>query len=682
MSLRLKLLLLGLATLVLPWAGCNYARQMETALREGEQTALQSVSQTIATSLQGRADLLYRDPHASEAITTGPYDLEPVVITTPPYLDGYVDVDEWPRSPESWRYYTRDKNHRFGVLTAVHKRMLYILVDVTDRHPVFDLPGGDPLDSARIGDRIWIGFQDATGTERQIFVSTPEPGQVTGRRITTGEYGQQTAEEDPRVTGAWGKPGPQGYKVELRMPLSMIGGRFGMLIDDRDERGATPVSYGSLRSDDLRTIGRLIVASPDLTAYLTQFRQPGMRLTVTTPRGRVLANVDALAESAELGRESSLLASFYSAFVNAANQSLLIDATKPVYDQEHSQTIALLRVTQTPSYHWHALRDQALTSMLSLTLVVTVLAVAGTFTFAGWLALRLSRLRTAAESALTREGLVTSFPETQVGDELGDVARSFATLLRRLNEYTGYLRTLAGKLAHEIRTPLTIIRSSLDNLESEQVPEAARLYLTRARQGSERLSAILVAMGAATRVEEAIGSAERTQFDLVPVVASAAAAYRIAFPQRQFATELPATPGTIDGAPDLIVQLLDKLIDNAVDFSPAGSTITIRLALEPSFAVLEVDNSGPALPPQIRGKLFESLWQSRGGKDGDSRPHFGLGLYIVRLIAEFHAGVASATSLPGDSGARFSVRFPLAVPEVLRELAAPAAATLPLHKDA
>jgi signal transduction histidine kinase len=117
----------------------------------------------------------------------------------------------------------------------------------------------------------------------------------------------------------------------------------------------------------------------------------------------------------------------------------------------------------------------------------------------------------------------------------------------------------------------------------------------------------------------------------------------------------------------LIVQMLDKLIDNAVDFSPPGSTIVIRLALDPPDVLLEVDNPGPALPAEIRDKLFESLWQSRDGKDGDNRPHFGLGLYIVRLIAEFHSGVASATSLPGDTGARFSVRLPLSQPEILRD---------------
>jgi signal transduction histidine kinase len=74
--------------------------------------------------------------------------------------------------------------------------------------------------------------------------------------------------------------------------------------------------------------------------------------------------------------------------------------------------------------------------------------------------------------------------------------------------------------------------------------------------------------------------------------------------------------------------------------------------------VLEVDNPGPPLAPETRSRLFESLWQSRSGSD--SRPHFGLGLYIVRLIAEYHRGGVAAADLPAGQGARFGVRLPLA----------------------
>jgi signal transduction histidine kinase len=669
MSLRFKLLLLGLATLVLPWAGCRYAREMESALREGEQSSLLSVAQTIASSLQGRRDLLYREPaipaspdapaaespepSASAAAIpekAGLYDLRPVLLLAQPFVDGYVE--EWPQAKSSWRYFARDQ-HQFGILTGVFERMLYVLLDVRDDHLVYDTPGGSPLDPATFGDRVWLGFEGPDGAQHQVFVSATGPGSVTARRIETGEYGQQTAVSEPRVVGAW-QPSSRGYRVELRVPLSMLGEQFGVLIDDRNARGALPLSYGTLRSDDLHTVGRLIVASPELTTYMRQFMQPGFRLSVAGLDGRLLAQTDALSQTAVLGPERGMLASLYRRFIDRPGTRQIIDSSAPIYDREHRQVIGTLQVSQAED-RWLTLRDRALTRMLNFTLVTSAIAVVTMFVFAAWLAMRLSRLRAASESALTREGLITTFPETGASDELGDVARGFSTLLGRLNEYTGYLRTLAGKLAHEIRTPLTIVRSSLENLESEGISPSAGIYLERARQGSERLNGILIAMGAATRVEEAISSAERTRFDLVAVVTSAVDSYRIGFPERQFAAELPSEPVDLEGAPDLIVQMLDKLIDNAVDFSPPGSTITVRIRLGLHAAMLEVDNPGPPLSAEMRSRLFESLWQSRTG--GDSRPHFGLGLYIVRLIAEFHGAEASATSLPGDGGARFCIRF-------------------------
>jgi len=701
MSLRLKLLALGLATLVLPWAGCRYAREMESALREGELNSLQAVSQTIAASLQGRTDLLYREAlpadspaagltaaatsppgaaaappaapaptgPATPAATTsaaaaasvaasavsaleplGPYDLAPLALTAAPLIDGYSD--DWPRDPAAWKTFSKDEQHSFRILTGVYERMLYVLLEVHDEHPVYDAGGRNPLDPASYGDRVWLGIEDPRGGEQQVFLASTGPGSVSARRIEPGEYGEQSAPLEPRIRGAW-QPTPEGYRLEIRVPLSMVGNRFGVLVDDRDARGATPVSYGTLRSDDLRTLGRLIVAAPELDTYLAQFMQPGLKIAVLTPAGQVLARADALTQGSGLGRETPGLARLYRRFVDRPGERQLIEADAQIYDRDHLQVIGRLEATQTAD-RWIRLRDHALTRMLNFTLSTTLVAVILMFAFAAWLAVRLARLRRASESALTRSGLVTSFPETEARDELGDVARSFATLLGRLNEYTSYLRTLAGRLAHEIRTPLTIVRSSLDNLEAEQVSESARTYLARARQGSERLNAILRAMGAATRVEEAIGSAERVDFDLVPLLNSAVAAYRSAFPGRTFSAQLPAGPVTLHGAPDLIVQMLDKLIDNAVDFSPAGSTITVRLLAPAQRAVIEVDNSGPPLPAHIEGRLFESLWQSR--PDGDSRPHFGLGLYIVRLIAEFHGGEAAAQNLEGG-GVRVSVRL-------------------------
>jgi signal transduction histidine kinase len=678
MSLRLKLLLISLFTLALPWAGCHYAREMESVLREGEKQSLGAVAQTIAASLQGRSDYLYRSSSNEVFSSLGPYDLLPVPLPGQPYIDGFSE--EWPQeeppvpyrypgaresgdnakpaSPQpaavaKWKYFDQPPD-RLGVLTGVHERMLYVLLDVKDQKVVFDASASDPLDPAGSGDRVWIGFEDFEGAERQVFLSATGPGTVRARRIEAREYGRQVAVDEERIQAAW-RLVPSGYQIELQIPLSMLGNRLGVLVDDRDARGALASSYGTLRGDDLHTRGRLVTASPELSAYLAQFIQPGLRLTVTTPKGGVLAAADGLALPTELNPDRGLLARIYRRLLDRPGERRMLESEGSIYDHDHQHVIGILRVTQTVD-RWLTLRDQALTTLLNFTLTISLVAVLIMFVFAARLALRLSRLRRASETALTREGLVTTFPETQAPDELGDVARSFSTLLHRLNEYTGYLRTLAGKLAHGIRTPLTIVRSSLENIESEgTAPPAARVYLERAREGSERLNAILVAMGAATRVEEAIQGADRTRFDLVPVIASAVASYRIGFPERVFSVELPAEPVFLEGAPDLIVQLLDKLVDNAVDFSPPGSTITVRLRMEPDAAVMEVDNVGPPLPAEAQGRLFESLWQSRTG--GDSRPHFGLGLYIVRLIAEFHGGRADAVDLPEGTGVRFAVRL-------------------------
>jgi two-component system sensor histidine kinase ChvG len=83
----------------------------------------------------------------------------------------------------------------------------------------------------------------------------------------------------------------------------------------------------------------------------------------------------------------------------------------------------------------------------------------------------------------------------------------------------------------------------------------------------------------------------------------------------------------------------------------------VRLAREPEAARLEVENAGSSLASENCRRIFESLWQSR--VDGDSRPHFGLGLYIVRLIAEFHDGHAGAANLPDEAGVRFTIQLPL-----------------------
>jgi signal transduction histidine kinase len=141
------------------------------------------------------------------------------------------------------------------------------------------------------------------------------------------------------------------------------------------------------------------------------------------------------------------------------------------------------------------------------------------------------------------------------------------------------------------------------------------------------------------------------------LLASAVAAYRDGFKEVRFALETPADPCFLRGAPDLLVQLLDKLVENAVDFCPLGGTITVLLERRAGTYVLQVQNDGPPIPPALHGRLFESLFEQR--QDRDDKPHFGLGLYIVRLIAEFHGGTAVAANRADGGGAVFTITLPL-----------------------
>src|ERR1700744_5123329 len=158
MSLRLKLLFLGLATLVLPLAGYEYACEMEAALREGEQQSLQAIAQTIATSLQGRTDLLYRLAPDAGLTAPGPADLQAVAPSAAPFLDGYAD--EWPQN-SPFRRTIAAGPRQLALLAGVHERMAYLLIEVREPHVVWDAPGADVLSPGGFGDRIWVAFTDA-----------------------------------------------------------------------------------------------------------------------------------------------------------------------------------------------------------------------------------------------------------------------------------------------------------------------------------------------------------------------------------------------------------------------------------------------------------------------------------------------------------------------------------------
>ncbi|MFZ1839882.1 MAG: ATP-binding protein, partial [Dokdonella sp.] len=306
------------------------------------------------------------------------------------------------------------------------------------------------------------------------------------------------------------------------------------------------------------------------------------------------------------------------------------------------------------------LANRALSSLLGASLLALLVTAALLLLFGGLLSWRIRRLRNATERA-TRAGgrLAGPLPLIDSRDELGDLARSFGRLFDEVGSYTEYLQTLASKLSHELNTPLAIVKSSLDNLDHQGLPADAQPYLDRARDGAARLGGIVRAMSESSRVERAIASAEAEDFDLRALVAGCTEGYRALAAPREIRTDLPVLPLPFHGAPDLIAQALDKLFDNARSFSAENGWIRISLGSNESGIDLRMANSGPLLPNAMQERLFDSLvsLRERSTRGSGEAPHLGLGLHVVRLVAELHGGQASARNLDDGSGVEFSLHL-------------------------
>jgi len=304
-------------------------------------------------------------------------------------------------------------------------------------------------------------------------------------------------------------------------------------------------------------------------------------------------------------------------------------------------------------------RNRAFERLFNIVLAVLLVGSVALTLFASRLAGRIRRLRDDAEHAIDAQGRVRApLAGSGAGDEIGDLARSFASVLSRLADYASYQAKMASRLSHELRTPVAVVKSSLENLKAETLPPEARVYIGRAQGGLDRLTAILARMTEATRLEQALCDVERERFDAAKVVAGCVDGYRAAYPQATFALALPDGAVPLSGAPELFAQMLDKLVENAVQFTTDGE-VDVRVERDDGAATLAVANVGPPLPAGMEDRLFESMVSVRDAS-ADTVPHLGLGLYIVRLIAQFHGGAAHAANRADGRGVCVRVRLPLA----------------------
>ena len=336
-------------------------------------------------------------------------------------------------------------------------------------------------------------------------------------------------------------------------------------------------------------------------------------------------------------------------------RAVVMSAAHPIWNGDQ---VAGAVVAEETTNSAMSVKSAALERLLVFTLAAFAAAGAVLIAFATRLSLRIRRLRDEAESAIDARGRIRRLASgSTAGDEIGDLSRSFSAVLERLAQHHAYLESMAGRLSHELRTPIAVVRSSLENLKL--APADGSRYIGRAEEGLQRLNRILERMTEASRLELSLRAAERERYDLSPVVRGCVDGYRIAYPQAVFVLSVPERRMEVEGSPDLAAQLLDKLVENAVDFSAPGEPVRVSLEEAGGEALLTVENKGPRLPEAMRGRLFDSMISVREARAA-AAPHLGIGLYVARLIAEFHGGSIAALDLPAGDGVALSVRMPLA----------------------
>lgn len=292
--------------------------------------------------------------------------------------------------------------------------------------------------------------------------------------------------------------------------------------------------------------------------------------------------------------------------------------------------------------------------------LVSVLVFAAAFSVLLWFAFGLSRrimrLQRQANAAVDGEGRARgTFPAANERDEIGALSRTLAAMVARQASYNQYLEQLAARLSHELRTPVAVVRSSLDNLRAAKLSELDLTYLARADEGVSRLSTLISRMAEATQLERLLQGADQEAFDLQKLVEGCVEGYRLAFPSKTFAFSAEGSAWQTRGVPDAIAQMLDKLVQNAADFAAENTAIDIALSAGPQSFTVTVSNTGPLLPKDSTS-LFASMVSFRQGADADN--HLGLGLYIAKLIAEFHGGRIRGDNREDGTGVVMTVTLP------------------------
>jgi len=678
-TIRLKLLVLSLAVLSIPLLGYEYLRELDRYLRTGLESSLMDAARAAAGPLHERYTLF---PYTHDRAENSLFIQK---LQTPIQLDGYID--DW-LDYLAWSKVYQEENSElsYKLILGQIENNLQILLQVQDPHVTYQKPDSETILNS---DHVELVIADEYSVKRRYYFATSAPGRFNPFQIDTVIDEWYEEKEHIRyitnISAEWQQT-ESGYNLEISLPLYLVNARLGFIVRSIEGSGDVTVesSVGTAGAYTSTMPGRLLKPSSEIERVISRLDdRDGRRVWVLDSAAQVLSTLgklqkdfsdqplnifysiilpmvpknfkDDLAGASRLEGDEIMLAlqgSVASRWrVSPDGKAIIVSAAAPIWIDDEVRGVVVVEETTNSIL---MLQRNALVSLFNKTLLVFFIITLTLLIYATRLSLRLRRLSLDASEAIDEHGrVVGKIAGSRASDEIGDLSRSYAAMLERLKEYNNYMESLASKLSHELRTPMAVVQSSLDNLEPH-IAEDGSDYLVRAQDGIKRLNVLVLRLSEAARLEQALQTADLESVDLTDLINRCGEGYKLAYPDSDFKVTTPLIKIEKNISADLFTQMLDKLISNAVDFSLPGKPIEIILQNNKTTEI-SIINYGSVLPDEMKAQLFNSMVSFR--KKKDEQPHLGLGLHIARLIAEFHHAEITANNLPQNEGVVFKISF-------------------------
>lgn len=365
---------------------------------------------------------------------------------------------------------------------------------------------------------------------------------------------------------------------------------------------------------------------------------------------------------------ASALRGFNASAVRIAGDGrLLLSAAVPI--QRYKQVLGSLMLTRDNKAIAASLREVRY-DMLTIAVAALGITVLLSLYLAGTITQPIARLARAADEIRLAKEKRPQIPDLgKRGDEIGDLSDALRSMTEALWQRLNAIESFAADVAHELKNPLTSLRSAIEvavrpNLEPEQRAKLMAIVL----DDINRLNRLISDISDASRLDAELMRGEIKPVDLQVMLADMVRHYAATAAQKQnveVELRISASPPFLaHGHDGRYGQVLRNIIDNALSFSPASSKIVVELTREPRGGpfVVTIDDEGPGIPEDNLESIFRRFYSERPAEHFGQ--HSGLGLSICRQIMETYGGSIAATNRKSADGrvmgARFTIRVPVA----------------------